>query len=165
MNITTPQSSRHNKFREPQQQVATTWRGRCRPPSGLQVLLKPPVSSRMPAAELWTLSFIGEKKDHRWRNDRETLCISYVRLCVWDWGATVSFWNTRESTFQNRYVHLPQRRVYWLLWLLGASPRRLRMERAACPAFHGNLAGEQTILLILATLRFIGTIGNGTAQP
>lgn len=30
-------------------------------------------------------------------------------------GATVSFWNTRESTFQNRYVHLPQRRVYWLL--------------------------------------------------
>lgn len=32
-------------------------------------------------------------------------------------------------------------------WLLGASPRRLRMERAACPAFHGNLEGEQTALV------------------
>ena len=27
-------------------------------------------------------------------------------------------------------------------WLLGASPRRLRMERAACPAFHGDLVGR-----------------------
>lgn len=52
------------------------------------------------------------KKDRRSKNDHETPCISLVRPCLWHWGATVSFWNTRESTFQNRYVHLPQRRVY-----------------------------------------------------
>lgn len=51
-NVATPQRHWHKGFGEPQQQVATTWRGQCRPPSGLQVLPKPPVSSRMPAADV-----------------------------------------------------------------------------------------------------------------
>lgn len=68
----------------------------------------------------WTSPFMEKGAQLRPIPYDETPCNISPCLPV-QWGATVSFWNTRESTFQNRYVHLPQRRVYWLLWLAARS--------------------------------------------
>lgn len=81
---------------------------------------KTPLSRPACLLPMWTSPFMEKGAQLRPIPYDETPCNISPCLPV-QWGATVSFWNTRESTFQNRYVHLPQRRVYWLLWLAARS--------------------------------------------